>query len=152
MITFPPIALADLRTIIQTALTPLKLYSANIEELLCATAAQESHMGTYRTQLNGPALGVYQMEPNTHEDIWANYMRYHPMLPITRQADATLVTDDKYATTMARIQYLRDLHPLPDPRDLQALWETYKRVWNTPKGAAQQDQFNANYIKYITNA
>jgi hypothetical protein len=45
------------------------LASLNAIQLLMGTAAQESHLGTYLKQINGPALGVFQMEPNTEIDI-----------------------------------------------------------------------------------
>jgi hypothetical protein len=47
------------------------------EELLLGTALQESGL-IYRRQLNnGPALGLFQMEPATHDDIWADFLTYH---------------------------------------------------------------------------
>ena len=38
--------------------------------LLFCTAAIESNCGEYIKQINGPALGVWQMEPATHMDIY----------------------------------------------------------------------------------
>ena len=52
------------------------LYSESAVNLLLGTAAQESHMGTYLTQIKGPALSIYQIEPKTHADIWKNYLSY----------------------------------------------------------------------------
>ena len=42
-------------------------------DLLLGTAAQESAFGTYLRQVNGPALGAFQMEPATFKSVkaWA---------------------------------------------------------------------------------
>lgn len=45
--------------------------------LVLMTAAVESGGGRYLHQLeHGPACGICQMEPATHDDIWANFLRY----------------------------------------------------------------------------
>src|SRR6266478_1286657 len=40
------------------------------EDLLLATCAQESRLGEYLHQENGPALGIYQIEPASLHDLW----------------------------------------------------------------------------------
>lgn len=147
----------ELRDIIQDALAPAGLWSENAAELLMATAAQESHLGTYRRQIGGPALGIYQMEPEDFQDIWTNYLAYHPGIATELSRLATtqpprpveMVTNDAFATLMARVHYLRAPGALPAATDLNGLWAYYKQHWNTPLGAATQDQFVANYKKYV---
>ena len=46
--------------------------SKNAQMLLLSTAAIESKCGYYIKQINGPALGIWQMEPATHTDIMFN--------------------------------------------------------------------------------
>jgi hypothetical protein len=71
----------DLRTLIKNTLTPFNMYSAIAEELLMATCANESNLGQYRTQSgNGPARGIFQVEGNTFNDLFTNYLAYHPAL------------------------------------------------------------------------
>ena len=150
------IAVADLRKQILDVLTPLGLYSAGAEELLVATCAQESHMGTYRKQIGGPALGIFQMEPATFNDIQGNYLRYHHELAMRINTLGSngmlhdpsaweLVDNDPLAIAMARVQYLRAPGVLPDPLDLKGLWLYYKAHYNTPAGAATIEQFYRNY-------
>ncbi|KAF0118141.1 MAG: hypothetical protein FD149_866 [Rhodospirillaceae bacterium] len=68
-------------TVIRPTLLHLGLHSPAAEALLLGTAIQESRLGTYLRQTGGgPALGVYQMEPATHEDIWTNFLAYRPDL------------------------------------------------------------------------
>jgi hypothetical protein len=124
-------------------------YSTDVAvQLLLATAAQESHMGEYLHQLNGPALGVYQMEPATFVDTLTRATNIisaiYPNAPSER-----LIYDLRYATVIARAKYYLDPHPLPQANDVSGLWEIYKRVWNTNLGAATQQQFMGNYAKYV---
>jgi hypothetical protein len=147
----------ELRTLIQDTLKPVQLYSPAAEELLLATAAQESHLGEYRRQIGGPALGIFQMEPATFQDIWANYLKYKPALESDVCALAStqpprpveMVTNDGFAVLLARIHYLRAPEALPAAGNLCDLWTLYKLRWNTPLGAATKDQFFANYRKYV---
>ena len=65
--------------LIRPSLDGLGKWSPQAENLLLLTAAVESALGTYvRQKGGGPALGIYQMEPTTHDDIWANWLRYKP--------------------------------------------------------------------------
>lgn len=68
----------QLRTyVIEPVLRDLGLYSASARELLVMTAAAESAGGDYLHQVGGgPACGIFQMEPATHDDIWTNFLRY----------------------------------------------------------------------------
>ena len=146
-----------LRATIQTTLRPLGLYSPDAEELLMATIAQESLLGTYRRQVNGPAAGIAQMEPEEHDDIWTNFLAYHPDLSaalraLSGQLSPTaddLVNNDAYAVAMARIHYERAPGALPDAMDLNALWQYYKAHYNTPAGAATQQQFYSHYHNLV---
>lgn len=154
---------AALRDLINKTLTPLGLWSPAAEELLMATCAQESHLGVYRQQIHGPALGIFQMEPATHDDIWNNYLAYHTKLGtaisnlggvaqigVLRRPDAgVLVNNDPYAIAMCRVHYLRVPGVLPASDDLAGLWGYYKQWYNTPKGAATQLEFVSNYRRYV---
>jgi hypothetical protein len=140
-----------LRQLIQTTLTPLNLYSENVEELLMFTAANESHLGVYRHQINGPALGIFQMEPATHADIWSNFLRYRtPLQHLLQPCDSDrLENDDPYAIALARCQYLRAPEAIPDKGDIEGIWNLYKLRYNTPLGAATHDEAMACYNKYV---
>lgn len=142
-------------------------------ELLMDTAAHESHMGTYLKQVSGPALGVYQMEPATHDDIWSSYItlqlsteRYYfieRVLPITVQQGmqndeidapphSILVTDLRYATVMARLAYYRQSFTWPDPQDpdwLTKLAEIWKQFYNTSAGKGTVSKFVADYTQRV---
>lgn len=147
-----------LRQQIKQVLAPLGLYSADAEELLMATCAQESMLGTYRRQVGGPALGIFQMEPEDYHDAWTNYLPYHPdlsraisalgqspTLPGTPPAVTELVDNDELAIAMCRVHYDRAPGALPSASDLSGLWSYYKRFYNTPQGAATAGEFYQHY-------
>ena len=140
-------------------------YSTEAEDLLVMTAAHESHLGTYLKQVNGPALGVYQMEPATHADIWENFLEYRDKLAwvvddlLTERLDEdysdSLVFDLRYATAMARVHYYRDKEAIPKEKDyptrseyIDALGAYAKRVYNTELGKATANQYVKDYLKY----
>lgn len=96
-------------------------------------------------QINGPALGWFQMEPRTHDDIWLNFLRYRPDLAnrilaassLTGLPEAeNLVQNRAYSACMCRVQYLRTPEPLPSSTDATALSAYHKRYYNTALGQA----------------
>ncbi len=128
------------------------LNSPAAEELLLGTAIQESGL-TYLHQLGGgPALGIYQMEPATHEDIWANFLRYrtglvHQISSHFAARSERMVWDLKYATKMARIHYYRVAEALPLCNDIPGMATYWKRYYNTPAGKGMAEEFVANWNK-----
>ena len=136
--------------IIRPTLKTLGLWSAAAEELLLGTALQESGL-THRVQLGGgPARGLFQMEPATHNDIWNNYLKYHKTLATlvknlksTATADGVLElrNNDRYAAAMARVHYKRAPAPLPPVGDIQAMAAYWKRYYNTIHGAGTVAQY-----------
>lgn len=144
--------------IVIPALSKIKGYSKEAEELLIFTCAVESGGGTYLKQIRGPALGVYQMEPDTYTDLWQNYIHRYPakshMLALHMGIGAMplpdkMVSDLQFATAMARFHYMRHKEPLPDHNDIDAIWLYYKKYWNTSKGKARKDVSVKNYAKFV---
>jgi hypothetical protein len=145
----------ELRALIQSTLKPLGLWTDSAEELLMATCAQESHLGVYRRQIHGPALGIFQMEPATFHDITSNFLPRHPQLEqqiVALAHDYTsseMINNDPFAIAMARVLYLRVPHPLPSATNLEGLFQYYKTYWNSMLGAATHDEFVTNYKMYV---
>ena len=144
--------------IIKPALIDLLIYSKDAEELLVFTCANESDGGTYLHQINGPALGIYQMEPATYNDIWFNYIvnRKDIMLQLLHSFDAgrmpsedRLIYDLKFATVMAMIHYMRISASLPDANNVKAIWNYYKTYYNTNAGKASYTPALDNYQRFI---
>jgi len=144
------------RILVIETLRALNLHSDDAVELVLGTAAQESSFFKYRRQLGGgPALGGYQMEPDTFHDICINFLAYKPELRakilktsgVEKLDPADLETNDVLATCMCRVHYYRVKEPIPV--DLQG-WATYwKKYYNTAKGKGTDIEFIRNYKKYV---
>jgi hypothetical protein len=141
--------------VIRPACEAIGLYSLAAEELLLGTACQESKCGTYLKQLGtGPALGIFQMEPRTHDDLWKNFVRSKDLgaelidLSIvafdTPDADE-MVWNLKYAAAMCRVHYYRVKAPLPAAGDIPAQAAYWKKYYNTIKGAGTVEEYLKNW-------
>ena len=148
-----------LRYVIKPALTLLDMASPAAEALLLGTAAQESHCGRYLHQLgNGPALGIFQMEPATYHDIWENYIAYRPKIqkqlailwPV-RPEPEEMVVNLLLAAVMSRIHYRRVPVPLPQAEDLSGLADYWKKYFNSSLGRGTTAEFITNWHRFLEN-
>lgn len=131
-------------------------YSDSAVELLMLTAAVESNLGTYIKQVNGPAMGIFQMEPATENDIWKNYLVYKPSLKakvLSLKANQSSVKNEMrwntaYAIAMARLKYYRSPKVLPSSskEDLAKMW---KEVYNTHLGKGTVEKAIKKYDELV---
>jgi hypothetical protein len=144
--------------IVKSSLNDLLMYSEDAEELMVFTCATESLGGTYLAQIDGPALGIYQMEPMTYNDIWQTYINKDPSLNLKMimhfqcnkmPSEEWLIYDLRFATAMTRLFYARINEPLPSAKDENAIWEYYKKYYNTSKGAAVKDISIQRYHDFV---
>lgn len=146
--------------IIRPTLDMLGLGGVNVEQLMLATCAQESNMGEFIAQVHGPALGIFEMEPPTYNDLifyLGQDARHNlkerilgSLFAVVMPAADALVWNLRLSVIMARLLYLRAPKALPEAGDLNGLWNYYKVYYNSIKGAATKEQFIANYNKYVT--
>ena len=144
--------LPDIHTIkwglIAPTLEKIGLYSDTALNLVTGTGLVESGYRVTTQSGGGPALGWFQMEPATHDDIWRNYLVYRPelgkrlhsILGVSQNTGIfpsahLLQTNPAYATAMCRVKYLRVPAPLP-PNNAQYLSLYHKRYYNTMQGKA----------------
>lgn len=147
------------KNVIKPTLTALNLGGDAVEELLLGTAVQESLNFTYREQVGGgPAVSYYQMEPATHNDIWDNFLSYRETLAekvtsllTSSNADKIeeLKNNDKYATAMARIHYLRVAESIPKAGDIKAQANYWKKHYNTPLGKGLPSEYITKWNRYV---
>lgn len=136
--------------------------SKNAQMLLLATAAAESRCGYYIKQVGGPALGIWQMEPDTHGDINMNCDALRSDLMKDKQSalytdfnligkefgiESGVVNLPMYACFMARLKYSMDRAPLPRYDDQLDIYDYYKRIYNTPLGASTLEKFERAWSK-----
>jgi len=100
---------------------------------------------------NGPALGLFQMEPATHDDIWNNFLVYR--IELGKKVDALAVDTDSiamvfnliYAAAMCRVHYYRVPEALPDAGDYEAQAKYHKKFYNTELGSSTVEQYLKNW-------
>lgn len=128
--------------VVRPVLRELGAYSEAAEQLVLGTAAHESEFEFIHQIGGGPALGLWQMEPATHNDIVNNYLKYRPELAaaIFRASGCAgfaannLLKNVSYACAFVRVHYLRVKESLPADLEGQAAY--YKLHYNTPLGKA----------------
>jgi hypothetical protein len=147
--------------IIKPTLSRLNMYSKSAEELLVFTCAAETNGGEWLKQVQGPALGIYQCEPNTYHDIWRNYIMHRSGLlsifglkfgVVGLPDENRLIGDLYYATAICRIHYRRVKEDLPDGGNQDALWAYYKKYYNTPLGKATKKKSLDAYRRVVKDS
>ena len=139
-----------LNTVIKPSLQDMNADSLDARALLLCTAAHESHLGTYLKQQEGPALGVYQMEPFTYRDIVQNYLAYR--IPLSEKIlkkggfkifpfSSELATNLKWSTYFARLHYMRIPEALPSYQNVEQIAQYWKKYYNTMDGKGTVEAF-----------
>jgi len=146
--------------VIRPALNTLESGGLAAEQLVLGTGIQESLL-VHRQQLGGgPALGLFQMEPATHDDCWENFLTFRQALAakVRQTLDAgqqpvadTMQVNDRYAAAMCRIRYLRVAEALPAANNITAMANYWKQHYNTPLGAGVPEEFLAKWPQYVND-
>lgn len=134
-----------LRERIKTVLEIYTVYSEEAQELLMLTAAQESRLGTYLTQISGPALGIFQVEPYTYNDIynrvlskrWKGSFSPDPMSMIVNFDTSIMACRAKYLSIPEAI-----------PKDIEGMAKYWKKYYNTELGKGTYKEALDNYKRY----
>lgn len=134
------------------------MHSLAAEQLMLGTAVHESGLQYLKQIGGGPARGLWQMEPETYYDIWANYLRHRQnlaervkMLRAAWPEDTSdqLFANLPYACAMARIHYWRRREPLPAAGDAEGFGKYWKKWYNTPSGAGKVPAFILHFSEHI---
>ena len=146
--------------VIKPTLKRLGTYSKAAENLLLATAAQESGLGSHLKPAGQRALGIYQIHSLAHRHIWDDYLALHSdMASLVRglasqqdflsQPHAELATNLSYATAIAWFMYARhkDFN-LPKDATIDDLAHLWKRFYH-PKSKLSINDFNDNVSLYL---
>jgi hypothetical protein len=134
--------------IVTPALTSVGLGGQTAINLVTGTALKESGLQYLKQLGTGPALGVCQMEPATHDYLWtlksmkstgSLRARIVEALNLNLQPVADqLVSDLYYAVIMCRIKYLSVAEPLP-ANNATSLATYWKSIYNSSLGAGVVD-------------
>lgn len=128
------------------------MHSDHCVELLAMLCAHESLGGKHRRQIGGgPALGLLQIEPLTHDSVWDNSDTIHKRAAkhgIKRDL-SQLEHNDKYSVFVARHYLAMDKNPLP--QNPQAMAEYCKSYWNRT-GKATADKYLSDWKAWKVDA
>ena len=133
----------DLRElIIRPVLQQLNQWSPAAENLLLGTAAYESQLAFRLQNPNTTNLGLYSISPETHLNVWDNYLITDPDLASRVRGFASqqqflklphheLITNLSYATSIAWMIYRSNRIQLPDEDDIYGLAKCWLHLYNT---------------------
>ncbi|MFT5579876.1 MAG: hypothetical protein ACI9WS_002636 [Paraglaciecola psychrophila] len=141
---------------IRPTLEYLEMYSLAAEQLLLATAAQESGFNPFYQSDRG--IGIYQITPLEHRMIWDNYLAFIPDLAskvrglasqhlFLENPDQELAVNFSYSTAIAWIIYSQSELQLPaadDADGLSLFWRL--NFCHSPLDSSGQENF-AHWIR-----
>lgn len=119
------------------------------EQLVMGTAAVESGFVDLKQLGNGPAVGLWQMEPATFRDVLLRFLKLRSDLRpgSVRYASSDTPAVDELAWNLrlgaafCRLRYLMDPLALPAAGNVASLAATWKRTYNTHLGAGKPEDF-----------
>ncbi len=153
-----------LRYAIRPALEHMGIGGQAAEELVLGTAIVESGLIYLKQHGNGPALGLWQMEPATHDDVYETFLIYQVNLRrslnglvIDRDRNAMFVDERRiqmtwnlrYGAAMCRLKYYRDPKPLPAAGDIEAQGDYWKRIFNSWRGKGTVEKYVRQWHKVM---
>lgn len=146
-----------LRCVVRPALVAMgwPYHTVAAEQLLVGTAAQESGGFLYLRQNSaGPALGVFQMEPDTFYDLWSRRPAFLKEVLADCAGEFSPAPDlvawnHRFGAMMARLKYRDDDSALPAPGDIRGMAWTWKRGYNSMRGAGRVEEFELSWRRYV---
>ena len=136
-------------------------FSKEAVDLLLMTCAHESLLGEFIHQVGGPAVGIYQMEPDTQHDILTDFLLYRQELgnKVLNLKMSDLPVSNLYnpvfATAMARVHYFRVPEALPSEGSrnyfdyIHDLSLYAKKYYNTHLGAATEKHYYKAFFELV---
>ncbi|MFV8783261.1 hypothetical protein ACNKU7_12640 [Microbulbifer sp. SA54] len=157
------ICLDELRLlVVRPTLKQLRAWSPGMEALLLGTAAQESELGFHLKLGRRHGMGIFQIQPNTHRQIWDEYLINFPALAskvrgLASQRDflqhphAELATNLRYATAIAWLIYRSAGVENIEREDLPRMAKLWKKYFHHGPSASLRD-FVDSYCRLIKPA
>jgi len=138
----------SIKKIIKYVLGKINMDSEEARAMIFATGKAESGFRALE-QMGGPAVGFFQVEPATIQDVWENYVFYRPEIKTDLYALGFDDGDMKHSVmsniglqvAFARLQYRRFKDPLPAADDKQAQAAYWKKFYNTELGRGTIEHF-----------
>ena len=147
----------EFSSLVSTYLRRVYKYSPAAVNLLLGTCAVESDFGKATRQFNGPALGVFQIEPSTMWSFYSNYFKYRPedytkIIQLSGEpefSEYALENNLIFQIVFTRYIYWAVPEPLPDENDIVGLALYWKTHFNTIRGKGTIESFIEKYERYV---
>lgn len=126
----------------------------DVVNLISEIACVESNCGDYIKQINGPACGIFQIEPNTAKDIINNYLAYRTQYKNkvmstyinSMTIEENLMYNLAFSVALCRIFFLRISESVPNTVEGRA--EYWKKYYNTAYGKGTVEDYIKKVEKY----
>lgn len=138
---------ASIKKIAEKVCKDLDMYSVDAVNLIIATGNAETGYRHLEQMGGGPALGFFQIEKNTIDDVLKNYARYRPQVMNTlielglRQGEEhfSVLSNIALQVAFCRLCYRRVPDPIPyNIKDMAKYW---KKFYNTEGGKGTVEHF-----------
>ncbi len=144
--------IVQIKEIVEYALYKLDVYSDDALALVVRTGMAESGYRALKGKGRGnPAIGFWQIEPDTLLDMMRNYINYRPHyrkaleeLGMEFSGDdifVSVISNMAVQAGLCRLHYRRDKDPLPSWSDLEGQAKYWKSVYNTKLGRGTVEHF-----------
>ena len=141
----------EIREIAEHALYRLDCYSDDALALVVRTGMAESGYRALKGYGEGnPAIGFWQVEPATLNDMVDNYIKYRPNysknlislgMNFNKDMIMSVMSNMAVQAGLCRLHYRRDKKPIPCWDDLESQGQYWKRVYNTVEGRGTVEHF-----------
>ena len=141
----------EIKEIVEYALYKVDSFSDDALALVVRTGMAESGYRALKGYGEGnPAIGFWQIEPATMNDMIKNYIHYRShyknnliSLGMNFEKDTIMSVMSNMAVQAAlcRLHYRRDKHPIPSWDNLEDQGKYWKRVYNTIEGRGTVQHF-----------
>ena len=143
--------ISTIKEIAEYSLYKIDCYSDDALALVVRTGMAESGYRALKGYGEGnPAIGFWQIEPATMDDMMENYIQYRSHykknlismgMNFKKDTIMSVLSNLAVQAALCRIHYRRDRKPIPSWDDLEAQAKYWKRVYNTVKGRGTVKHF-----------
>ena len=141
---------SSIERIIKESLIHMEMDSEDARSLIYRTGKAESGYRSLEGYGDGnPALGFFQMEPNTGKDIWNNYVMYRDKYKDKlyelgfkyEDLEFCLLSNIGLQVAFCRLHYRRVPAALPKASDLEGQAKYWKKFYNSHLGRGTVKHF-----------
>ena len=139
----------DIEKIAYMTLNKMDMYSKDALVMIMRTGMAETGFRHLKQMGDGPALGFFQVEPNTIKDTMDNYVKYRSkiqdcLLKLGYADDDVsyrVMSNIALQVAFCRLKYRRDKHAMPKASDVEGQAKYWKRVYNSHLGKGTIEHF-----------